>query len=112
MRIVWLSSRVLGSDLCSTTQIQLASGLVSKGHTVDFYSPGKSVVNTFNHHSIERSSRRGFQARSVVKNLEKHLDEINSADLVLIDWPVYSIASKIKPNVVLVDRGPLPIMES
>ena len=106
MRIVWLSSRVLGSDLCSTTQIQLASGLVSKGHTVDFYSPGKSVVNTFNHHSIERSSRRGFQARSVVKNLEKHLDEINSADLVLIDWPVYSIASKIKPNVVLVDRGP------
>ena len=37
MNIVWLSSRVLGSDLCSTTQIQLANGLVSKGHSVDFY---------------------------------------------------------------------------
>ena len=106
MNIVWLSSRVLGSDLCSTTQIQLANGLVSKGHTVDFYSPGKSVANTFNHHSIERSSRRGFQARSIVKNLQEHLDEINSADAVLIDWPIFSIANKIKPNVVLIDRGP------
>ena len=106
MNIVWLSSRVLGSDLCSTTQIQLANGLVSKGHTVDFYSPGESVANTFNHHSIERSSRRGFQARSVAKNLEKHLDEINSADVVLIDWPIFSIVNKIKPNVALIDRGP------
>ena len=106
MNIVWLSSRVLGSDLCSTTQIQLANGLVSKGHSVDFYSPGKSVANAFNHHSIKRSSRRGFQARSIVKKLHEHLDEINSADVVLIDWPIYSIASKIKPQVVLIDRGP------
>ena len=106
MNIVWLSSRVLDSDLCSTTQIQLANGLVSKGHKVDFYSPGKSVANTFNHYSIERSSRRGFQARSVVQNLQEHLDEINSADVVLIDWPIFSIASKIKPKVVLIDRGP------
>ena len=106
MNIVWLSSRVLGSDLCSTTQIQLANGLVSKGHSVDFYSPGKSVANSFNHHSIERSSRRGFQAKSVVKKLHGHLGEINSADVVLIDWPIFSIANKIKPPVVLIDRGP------
>ena len=106
MNIVWLSSRVLGSDLCSTTQIQLANGLVSKGHSVDFYSPGKSVANSFNHHSIGRSSRRGFQAISVVKKLHEHLEEINSADVVLIDWPICSIANKIKPPVVLIDRGP------
>ena len=106
MNIVWLSSRVLGSDLCSTTQIQLANGLVSKGHSVDFYSPGNSDANAFNHHSIERSSRRGFQARSVVKKLHEHLEEINSADVVLIDWPIFSIASNIKPQVVLIDRGP------
>ena len=106
MDIVWLSSRVLGSDLCSTTQIQLANGLASKGHTVDFYSPGNAARNSFNHHKIERSGRRGFQARSVVRNLHKHLDEINSADVVLIDWPIFSIASKIKPQVVLIDRGP------
>ena len=106
MNIVWLSSRVMGSDLCSTTQIQLANGLVSKGHSVDFYSPGNSVENAFNHHSIERSSRRGFQARSVVKKLHEHLEQINSADVVLIDWPIFSIANKVKPQVVLIDRGP------
>ena len=106
MNIAWLSSRVLGSDLCSTTQIQLANGLVSKGHSVGFYSPGNSDTNSFNHFSIERSSRRGFQARSVVKNLHEHLDDINSADVVLIDWSIFSIAGKIKPNVVLIDRGP------
>ena len=106
MNIVWLSSRVLGSDLCSTTQIQLANGLVSKGHSVDFFSPGISVGNSFTHHSIERSSLRGFQARSIVNNLQVHLDEINSADVVMIDWPIFSIATKIKPKVVLIDRGP------
>ena len=106
MKIVWLSSRVLGFDLCSTTQIQLANGLVSKGYSVDFYSPGKSVANSFNHHSVERSSRRGFQARSVVKKLHEHLEKINSADVVLIDWPIFSIANKIKSQVVLIDRGP------
>ena len=106
MKIVWLSSRVLGSDLCSTTQIQLANGLVSKGHSVGFYSPGNSDTNSFNHFSIERSSRRGFQARSVVKNLHEHLDDINCADVVLIDWPIFYIANKVKPPVVLIDRGP------
>ena len=106
MNIVWLSSRVMGSDLCSTTQIQLANGLVAKGHSVDFYSPGNSDANAFKHHSIERSSRRGFQAKSVVKKLHEHLDEINSADVVLIDWPIFSIANKVKPQVVLIDRGP------
>ena len=45
MKIVWLSSRVLGSNLCSTTQIQLANGQVDKGHSVDFYSPGVSNNN-------------------------------------------------------------------
>ena len=106
MNIVWLSSRVLGSDLCSTTQIHLANGLVAKGHSVDFFSPGNSVANGFKHHPIQRSSRRGFQARSVVKKLHEHLGDINSADVVLIDWPVFSIAKKINPPVVLIDRGP------
>ena len=57
MKIAWLSSRVLGTDLCSTTQIQLANGLVAKGHTVELYSPGTSVGNAFTHHPIERSNR-------------------------------------------------------
>jgi glycosyltransferase involved in cell wall biosynthesis len=96
----------LGGDLSSTTQIQLANGLVSKGHSVDFYSPGKSVENSFTHHSIERSSTRGFQASSVAKNLAKRIDEFNTADVVLIDWSIYSIAAKIESPVILMDRSP------
>lgn len=106
MRIVWLSSRYLGGDLSSTTQIQLANGLVSKGHSVDFYSPGKSVGNSFTHHSIERSSTRGFQSSSVAKNLAKRIDEFNTADVVLIDWSIYSISAKIESPVILMDRSP------
>ena len=106
MKIDWLSSRVLGTDLCSTTQIQLANGLVAKGHTVELYSPGVSVSNAFTHHSIERSNRRGFQARSVVKKLHENIDEINTCDIVLIDWSIFVIANKINPPVILMDRGP------
>ena len=106
MNIVWLSSRVLGNDLCSTTQIQLANGLVDKGHSVDFYSPGVSTDNQFTHHQIERSNVRGFQASSVAKNVLAKLDEINMAEVVLIDWPIFKIAKQIKQPVVLIDRGP------
>ena len=77
-----------------------------KGHTVDFYSPGKSFDNQFTHHHIPRSQRRGFQARSVAKNLSKRIEEFDSADVVLIDWPIFSIAKKIKSPVILIDRGP------
>ena len=106
MKIAWLSSRVLGHDLCSTTQIQLANGLVAKGHTVDLYSPGNSVGNAFSHHPINRSKRRGFQASSVVKNLHNRIDDINSADVVLIDWSIFAVTKKIKSPVILMDRSP------
>ena len=106
MKVVWLSSRVLGSDLCSTTQIQLANGLVERGHTVDVYSPGESVDNQFTHHPIKRSKRRGFQSSSVAKNLIHQLDQINSSDVVLIDWTIFSIAKHIIRPVILMDRGP------
>ena len=34
------------------------------------------------------------------------LDEINLAEVVLIDWPLFKIAKQIKQPVVLIDRGP------
>ena len=40
MNISWLSTRKIDTDLCSTTQVELANGLVAKGHVVNFYSPG------------------------------------------------------------------------
>lgn len=106
MRIVWLSSRFLGEDLSSTTQTELANGLVSKGHTVEFYSPGKSVGNSFTHHPVTRSNFKGLQARSVAKALGKRIDEFKGADVVLIDWPIFSLADKIESPVILMDRSP------
>ena len=106
MKVIWLSSRYLGSDLSSTTQIQLANGLVKKGHKVEFYSPGKSVGNSFNHHHVERSNIRGFQASSVVKQLRTRLDEFKDADVVLIDWPIFKLAKDIENPVILMDRSP------
>ena len=106
MKIIWLSSRYLGGDLSSTTQIQLANGLVAKGHTVDFYSPGKSVGNDFTHHLIQRSQIRGFQASSVMKQLKKRVSEFKKADVVLIDWPIFKLAPLIDAPVILMDRSP------
>lgn len=106
MKVIWLSSRFLGGDLSSTTQIQLANGLVEKGHRVEFYSPGKAVGNSFNHHIVERSNIRGFQASSVVKQLRTRLDEFKDADVVLIDWPIFKLAKLIDSPVVLIDRSP------
>ena len=106
MKIIWLSSRFLGEDLSSTTQIQLANGLFGKGHDLDFYSPGKSVGNEFTHHPIERSNIRGFQASSVAKQLSKRLNEFNDADVILIDWSIFELAKNIKQPVILMDRSP------
>ncbi len=106
MKIAWLSSRNLGSDLCSTTQIQLANRLAKKGHLVEFYSPGNIRDCFFVHHPIKRSKIRGFQARSIVKNLRKYADEINSADVALVDWPLDKISSMIKIPIILMDRSP------
>ena len=106
MKIAWASSRVLGSDLCSTSQIYLANGLVNKGHQLIFYSPGSPEINEFEHVSIERSKFRGFQARSISKNILKRIAELNSADIVLLDWTLWKLASHIKKPIVLIDRSP------
>lgn len=106
LRIAWLSSRVLGSDLCSTTQIQLANGLVARGHKVEFYSPGISVGNSFTHYSIKRSNLRGLQSKSVTKRMSEHLNKINECAIIMIDWSIFGIVDKINKPVILMDRGP------
>ena len=106
MKIAWVSSRVLGSDLCSTSQIQLANGLANKGYDVTFYSPGHSLGNEFKHVPVKRSNVRGFQARSVAKEMLKKSEELNLADVVLIDWTLGEIASHISKPMIVMDRSP------
>ena len=106
MNICWLTSRVIGEDLCSTTQMNLANGLVESGHELTFYSPGKSQENKFRHININRNKIKGLQARSVVKALIKYKSSISQADIVLLDWPIAKIAKEIEIPTILIDRGP------
>ena len=48
MKIAWLSARVLANDLCDTTQIALAEGLVNHNFDLTFYSPGSLTNSKFN----------------------------------------------------------------
>ena len=106
MDIAWVSSRVLGSDLCSTTQINLANGLSEKGHTVTFYSPGSVDGVRFQHICTIQSKVSGFKSSSIVKNLSAKIDDLNKADVVLIDWTLWDLASRISKPTILIDRSP------
>ena len=106
MKISWLSSRVLGTDLCSTTQVNLANGLSNRGHEVALYSPGHCKGEQFNHVSITRSSVKGLQARSVVKRLETYIDEIEKSDVILLDWTLGALIDRFSKPVILMDRSP------
>ena len=106
MKIVWASSRVLGSDLCSTSQVNLANGLVDKGYNVTFYSPGRASGLKFEHIRIQQSGLHGFQARSICKNLITKIEELNQADIVLLDWTLWKLSRRINKPTVLIDRSP------
>ena len=106
MRVIWLSSKDLGNSLSSTTIIELANGLVRKGHEVTVYSPGNPKNVLFTHNQVERSKTRGFQSRSLVKALKKRTAEFDKAEVVLIDWPIFKLAKYIPCPVILMDRSP------
>jgi glycosyltransferase involved in cell wall biosynthesis len=106
LRVIWLSSKELGTSLSSTTIIELANGLVRKGHELIVYSPGNPKDVEFKHNHVSRSKIRGFQSRSIVKNLKKRRAEFSAADVVLIDWPIFKIAKYISAPVILMDRSP------
>lgn len=86
--------------------MSLADGLAANGHKVSVYSPGHAEGRNFHHIELERSNIRGFQTKSLRQNLNKHLDEINRSDIILLDWPLISIQSSLKPPIILIDRSP------
>ena len=106
MKVAWLSSRVLGTDLCSTTQINLADGLVKRGHKVVFYSPGNVSNSSFEHVKLERSSIKGMQSWSVARNLLGRLSDFDDFDVILVDWTIGKLMQRLSTPSILVDRGP------
>lgn len=106
MRVAWLSGRVLGDDLCGTTQFSLSNGMVEMGLDVILYSPGRMTTANFKHIRIDRGSVKGLHSWRIVRALHNHIESINSADHVLVDWRLHAITPLLTGNWTLVDRGP------
>jgi glycosyltransferase involved in cell wall biosynthesis len=106
MKIAWLSARVLANDLCDTTQIALAEGLVNHNFDLTFYSPGSLTNSKFKHVELSQSKIPGLKSRFVSKQLKSMLQEINGYDHILIDWRLNSMIRHLKKDWTLIDRGP------
>ncbi|MBP51986.1 MAG: hypothetical protein CMI27_02455 [Opitutae bacterium] len=106
MKVSWLSGRVLGNDLCGTTQTSIAEELCKLGHTVNLYSPGQIETSQFRHIQIPRGSIKGLHSSTVVRSLRSKIKDINSSDHVLIDWRLHAITPLITVPWTLIDRGP------
>ena len=106
MRIAWLSTREISHDLCSTSQLNLANGLADIGHKITVFSPGVSSKNNFVHVSLKRSKIKGLQAKSIISELRKILDEINKFEFIILDWQLPQMQSLITKPTLLIDRSP------
>jgi len=106
MRVSWLSGRVLGNDLCGTTQSSLADGLVELGHEVFLYSPGRISTSKFHHIPLQNGRIKGLHSWTVVRALRSNIEEINKSEHVLIDWRLHAITPFITTKWTLIDRGP------
>ena len=52
MKVAWLTARKIDEDLCATTQLALANGLVEMGINLVMYSPVTSPVHLFNMYKL------------------------------------------------------------
>jgi len=106
MNVIWVSGRVVGDDLCATTQVALMDGLTERGIHVQMYSPGS--IDRDWHIPVNRSKIKGLQSRSVAKSiLNLGLPE---SDLVILDWRlakwIIPRLQKEKRKWLLMDRSP------
>ncbi|MBL6882694.1 MAG: glycosyltransferase family 4 protein [Candidatus Poseidoniaceae archaeon] len=114
MNIYWFSGRSL-KDLCSTTQVALATGLVNRGHKLTFVNPdpeGSHTNRPWNHQSIPSRAPLGLQSKSLGRNMKRWFttEVVDCPSVALVDW---RIANALVPlfrqrNIpwVLIDRSP------
>ena len=111
LEIHWFTTRKM-TDLCSTTQKNLARGLCLKGHELTIYNgdvTGTHQGNPWNHQSLAQSKIKGFHARSLANSAKKHIAEITNG-IAIVDW---TLASKLstslsRQNIIwfVMDRSP------
>lgn len=114
MQIHWFTRREM-TDLCSTTQREIASGLCRRGHSLTIINPdeeGTHELFPWQHVSLPIRSIRGFQARKLGRNMKKYLScgASQDFDLAIVDWQVapFIIHELERQSVrwMLMDRSP------
>ena len=114
MRIHWFTRREM-TDLCSTTQREIASGLCKRGYSLTIINPddeGTHELFPWQHVSLPIRSIRGFQARKLGANMKIYLSGNSSPDfdLAIVDWQVapFIIHELERQSIrwILMDRSP------
>ncbi len=114
MRIHWFTRREM-TDLCSTTQQQIANGLCKRGYSLTIINPdaeGTHKLFPWKHISLPISSIRGLQARKLGANMKKYLSGglATDFDLAIVDWQVapFIIHELERQSIrwMLMDRSP------
>lgn len=102
-------------DLCATTQISLAAGLVARGYNLTFVNhdpEGSHGDWPWNHHQIPNNAPRGLRALFSGIKMTKWVSSlsIKGDAIALVDW---RIANSLVPTLqkrkipwILIDRSP------
>ena len=111
LEIHWFTTRKM-TDLCSTTQKNLARGLCLKGHELTIYngdSTGTHQGNPWNQQPLPQSKIKGFHARSLATSAKKYIASITNG-IAIVDW---TLASKLSTSLsrqgitwFVMDRSP------
>ena len=115
MKILWLTARSF-TDLCSTTQQALIHGLLNNGFEVQLINGDEHVPveeEGFVHTTLSKSSRKGFQASSLARNMVQWLEKSqldSSETIAVVEWrvvyQVVPILEKMGIAWTLMDRSP------
>ena len=124
MRLIWVTPRRFGADLCQTTQVEGGRALVDREWEVTFVSPsdeaGGELLTAAGLGSrlVERNRRVGFQSVSLERNLRRRLpaiiEQVRPA-AAIVEWAAVrgaasALATAGVPWVAL-DRSP-PVFSS
>lgn len=113
MNIYWITARSF-DDLCSTTQIELARGLLVKGHQLTFVNSDENTLHQtypWSQIKVKQIGIRGLKSISLSHNIKKLVKENQfSCNVAIVDW---RLASTVGPELskknipwVLMDRSP------
>ena len=114
MKILWFSANS-ASDLCFTSQHELASGLMNNGYEVQFINKDTADLHSefgWQHVPIKSSSIAGLQSSSLAKGMANWLRQqtLDQATIAVVDWrlitKLYSSLTHAGIPWILLDRSP------